>query len=98
MRPASSAVNKQPWLVVICDRGAHFYEKRSKGYVSADNRDIRKIDMGIALCHFELAAIECGLSAAFRSAIPASRRKRTPCIPQHLPWIEPFRTSITGAL
>ena len=26
--------------------------------------------MGIALCHFELAAIECGLSAAFSISDP----------------------------
>ena len=70
VRLAPSAVNKQPWRVVVSDRKAHFYEKRSKGYVSADNWDIQKIDMGIALCHFELAAKECGMSAAFSISDP----------------------------
>ncbi len=70
VRLAPSAVNKQPWRVVVCDNKAHFYEKRSKGYVSADNWDIQKIDMGITLCHFELAAKECGMSAAFSISDP----------------------------
>ena len=70
MRLAPSAVNKQPWRVVVCDNKAHFYEKRSKGYISADNWDIQKIDMGIALCHFELEAKECGISASFSVSDP----------------------------
>ncbi len=70
VRLAPSAVNKQPWRVVVCGSKAHFYEKRSKGYVSGDGWDIQKIDMGIALCHFELAAKECGLDAAFEIEDP----------------------------
>lgn len=73
VRLAPSAVNKQPWRVVICGDKAHFYEKRSKGYVSGEGWDIQKIDMGIALCHFELAAKECGLDAAFELADPGLR-------------------------
>lgn len=38
----------------------HFYEKSAKGYVSADGWDVQRIDMGIALAHFELAAKESG--------------------------------------
>ena len=72
VRLAPSAVNKQPWRVVVCGEKAHFYEKRSKGYVSADGWDIQKIDMGIALCHFELIAKERGLDAAFEIADPGS--------------------------
>lgn len=64
VRLAPSAVNKQPWRVVICGGKAHFYEKSSKGYVSEDNWDIQKIDMGIALSHFELAAKECGIAVS----------------------------------
>ena len=60
---APSAVNKQPWRVVLKDGRAHFYEKRSRGYVNADGWDMQKIDMGIALCHFEIAAEECGVRA-----------------------------------
>ena len=61
IRLAPSAVNKQPWRIVICGNKVHFYEKRSKGYVNEVGWDIQKIDMGIALCHFEVMAKECGL-------------------------------------
>lgn len=64
VRLAPSAVNKQPWRVVVCGGKAHFYEKRSKGYVAENGWDIQKIDLGIALAHFELAAAESGLSPA----------------------------------
>ncbi len=70
VRLAPSAVNKQPWRAVVCDDKVHFYEKRSKGYVSDTGWDIQKIDMGIALCHFELAAGECGLSVSFEICDP----------------------------
>ena len=73
VRRAPSAVNKQPWRVVVDEDKAHFYEKRSKGYVSGDGWDIQKIDMGIALCHFELAAKECGLDVKFEIADPGLR-------------------------
>jgi len=73
VRLAPSAVNKQPWRVVVCGDKVHFYEKRSKGYVSGNDWDIQKIDMGIALCHFELAAKECGLDVTFEIADPELR-------------------------
>lgn len=49
---APSAVNKQPWRIVIDGKKAHFYEHHDKGFVSA-NYDLQKIDMGIAMYHFE---------------------------------------------
>ncbi|MCR5558276.1 MAG: nitroreductase family protein [Butyrivibrio sp.] len=52
VRLAPSAVNKQPWRVVIGDRVAHFYEKHDKGYITPDY-DLQKIDIGIAMYHFE---------------------------------------------
>ena len=48
----------------------HFYEKKSKGMAS-EAWDIQKIDMGIALCHFELGAIESGLRPALHVEDPA---------------------------
>ncbi len=64
VRLAPSAVNKQPWRVVIADNVAHFYLKRSKGFPGG-TIDMQKIDMGIALCHFDLAAREAGLAPRF---------------------------------
>lgn len=70
VRLAPSAVNKQPWRAVLREDNVHFYEMRSKGYVSADGWDIQKIDMGIALCHFELAAKESGFDVSFEICDP----------------------------
>lgn len=61
-RLAPSAVNKQPWRVVIVDNTAHFYLKRSKGFGHEGRLDMQMIDIGIALCHFALTAKEKGLS------------------------------------
>lgn len=63
VRLAPSAVNKQPWRVIKEGNKVHFYEKRNRGYVSDSDWDLQKIDMGIALCHFSIAAKECGSTA-----------------------------------
>ena len=57
---APSAVNRQPWRVVRCGRAVHFCLRRSlpRGLVSAG--DLQKVDLGIALCHFALAAEAVG--------------------------------------
>lgn len=65
VRLAPSAVNKQPWRIVVTENTAHFYLKRSKGFSVGTSLDMQKIDMGIALCHFALAAKESDLNIAF---------------------------------
>lgn len=62
---APSAVNKQPWRVVAAEQTVHFYLKRSKGFDKAAKLDMQMIAMGIALCHFALAASECKLDIEF---------------------------------
>lgn len=52
VRVAPSAVNKQPWRVVISGNVAHFYEKHDRGYDNG-TYDLQKIDVGIGLFHFE---------------------------------------------
>ncbi len=69
VRLAPSAVNKQPWRVVLTDKAAHFYLKRSKGFNGGDI-DMQKIDVGIAMCHFDLAAKEAGFTPNFVQADP----------------------------
>lgn len=69
VRLAPSAVNKQPWRVVLAENAAHFYLKRSKGF-NGGTIDMQKIDMGIALCHFDLAAREAGLAPRFVQSDP----------------------------
>ena len=65
VRWAPSAVNKQPWRIVVCDNAVHFYLKRTKGFISDATGDVQKVDLGIALYHFELAAKEGGLGISF---------------------------------
>ena len=65
VRWAPSAVNKQPWRVVFDQSGVHFYLKHTKGFVSEAVGDMQKIDMGIALCHFALAAKESSINVCF---------------------------------
>ncbi|MBQ3481949.1 MAG: nitroreductase [Oscillospiraceae bacterium] len=68
---APSAVNRQPWRVVRCGKNVHFYVKHSFGLSSKATGDLQKIDLGIALCHFALAAEAVGLSLRFSIADPA---------------------------
>jgi hypothetical protein len=68
VRWAPSASNKQPWRLVRSGAAWHFYLQRSKGYGKGSAvfsllrlADLQRVDMGIAMCHFELAARERGL-------------------------------------
>lgn len=65
VRLAPSAVNKQPWRVIITSGAAHFYLKPGKGFSDGPAGNMQKIDMGIALCHFALAAEELDLNLRF---------------------------------
>ena len=60
VRWAPSAVNKQPWRVVMNGDAFHFYERKTKGYVN-DGWDLQKIDLGIAMCHFVCGTEEKGM-------------------------------------
>ena len=60
VRWAPSAVNKQPWRVVVLGDCFHFYEKHNRGYIAADGWDLQKVDLGIALCHLALGLEERG--------------------------------------
>ena len=70
VRWAPSAVNKQPWRVVSDSAGVHFYLKQSKGFVSDAVGNMQKVDLGIALCHFDLAAKESGFDVHFHRNDP----------------------------
>ena len=57
VRLAPSANNMQEWRVLLEDKALHFYKKP---YIRYD-----AIDMGIALCHFELTCKELGIEGRF---------------------------------
>lgn len=68
VRLAPSAVNKQPWRAVVDGDRVHFYEQKS--VKDSPLGDVQKVDMGIALAHFDLTMEEDGVSGAFVCADP----------------------------
>jgi hypothetical protein len=76
VRLAPSASNKQPWRIVRDGERWHFYLRRTPGYRERTLvrlftvADMQRIDMGIAMCHFELAARELGLEGGWASHEP----------------------------
>lgn len=69
VRLAPSAVNKQPWRIVICGDVVHFFKKRAKS-LSGGSFDIQKVDIGIALCHFDLTLKAQGVTGSFAAQKP----------------------------
>ncbi|MBN1486972.1 MAG: nitroreductase, partial [Anaerolineae bacterium] len=67
VRIGPSASNKQPWRIVKDGPKWHFYLQRSRRYGNTlafklvGIADIQRLDMGIAMNHFELTAQELGL-------------------------------------
>ncbi len=75
VRLAPSASNKQPWRVLREDTGWHFYLQRTPGYGKglaslAVHGDLQRIDLGIAMCHFETTARELGLTGCWQFSMP----------------------------
>lgn len=68
VRLAPSASNKQPWRILKHDMFWRFYLQRTPGYSKGflnkllDINDLQRVDMGIAMCHFELTANALGLN------------------------------------
>jgi len=69
LRLAPSAVNKQPWRVVVTKDAVHFFEKHSMN-VEEGSVDMQRIDVGIAICHFHLAALEQNMAGHFERKLP----------------------------
>jgi len=71
VRIGPSASNKQPWRIIKDHENYHFYIKRTPGYdkVLGPIR-IQNIDMGIAMCHFELSSREMGLDGLWKVKDP----------------------------
>lgn len=71
VRLGPSASNRQPWRILRQGELWHFYLQRTPGY--RENRltrwttvaDLQRIDMGIAMSHFELTARENGLDGSW---------------------------------
>lgn len=66
LRLAPSASNKQPWRIVKDGDKFHFFLCHTKGYGKGMGFDVQKIDMGIAMCHFNLLLKEAGMLGNFK--------------------------------
>jgi nitroreductase len=76
VRAAPSGTNHQPWRVVRAGGDWHFYVRRSRPGPLARSRakgrrDVQRVDMGIAMCHFALSAAEQRLQGTWQIAPPA---------------------------
>ena len=67
-RLAPSAGNKQPWRAVLDGDKVHFYEQKSMKVSPLG--DIQKVDVGIALAHFDMTMEENGYAGSFAFADP----------------------------
>ncbi|MEH7251145.1 nitroreductase family protein [Neobacillus niacini] len=67
VRLGPSASNKQPWrLVLSTDRKVcHFYIEHTPNYSSKLGYDMQLLDMGIAMCQFELACKELNIEGGW---------------------------------
>ncbi|WP_368017789.1 nitroreductase family protein [Olsenella sp. AGMB03486] len=70
VRWSPSATNKQPWRIVVDGKNVHFFEHKTRGYARESTGDIQKVDLGIAACHFEIAARGSGIEGTFRKCDP----------------------------
>lgn len=76
VRLGPSASNKQPWRIIRDGNVWHFYLQRDRGYRARTRMgswavaDMQRVDIGIAMCHFELAARELGLEGQWKRAEP----------------------------
>jgi len=81
LRLAPSASNRQPWrLLRESPEGPyHLYLQRSPGYRWVTAVDLQRVDMGIAMAHFDLGAAEAGMPGAWAvgGAVPAAGPERT---------------------
>lgn len=66
IRLAPSALNKQPWRVVVDGKKVHFFRVGKQSQAAKDaHLNLSEVDMGIALAHFDLTCKEKGLEGSF---------------------------------
>jgi nitroreductase len=75
VRLGPSASNKQPWRIVRDGERWHFFIERSLLYGPrtlglVGIADMQRLDIGIAMCHFELTARELGLRGGWQTVAP----------------------------
>ncbi len=86
VRLGPSASNRQPWRIVMPEPGTfNLYLKENKIYNRILGKiRIQRLDMGIAMCHFELVAHDNGLPGRWLTDLPA---KQMPGLTYVATWI-----------
>ena len=80
IRLAPSASNKQPWRVVREGNAFHFYLQRTPGYKDSMLKkalgivDLQRVDMGIAMCHFDLTVKDLGIPGRWIAEEPKNEK------------------------
>lgn len=67
VQKAPSTMNKQPWRVVIDDQHFRFYMQAD--YITEQGLNLKYIDMGIVMCHFEIAAKALGIKGYWMTEV-----------------------------
>jgi hypothetical protein len=71
VRLAPSASNKQPWRIARSAAAFHFFLARDRAYSALmPIADLQRIDLGIAMCHFQFAAQKSGLDGEWQVLEP----------------------------
>ncbi len=81
LRIAPSATNSQPWRVIKDGETFHFFETHKAGS-GEEIQKIKQVDLGIAMCHFDLATKEVGLCGRFvkQETLPVT-------VPEHTTYL-----------
>jgi len=94
VRIAPSASNRQPWRI-IKEKDSnvfHLFLKRSEGYYERNKKmfkmtDLQRVDMGIAMCHFDLTCSELGIEGKWVVKNPVM--KDLPVLTEYIAtWME----------
>ena len=83
VRWAPSAGNGQPWRAVVDGDSVHFYEAKTRK--DSPLGDIQKVDVGIALAHFDMALEEEGAKGSHSFSDPVI------AAPENMHYIVTFR-------
>ena len=83
LRLAPSAANGQPWRVVLKDGVYHFFESYHKN-TSQFEVFIKRVDVGIGVCHFHQTAMAHGLKGEFTRIDPEKLEIK---IPEYMKYI-----------
>ena len=88
VRLAPSASNKQPWRILKKENEYHIFLKETKGYANTLGFNIQKVDIGIAMCHFEMTAGEAGMDGHFVDRVEQTKDIAAENLEYIVSWIE----------